>query len=290
MNTTSVVTREAIIQAIQQIARTERVEILSKSLFRSKSGISDRQVFRFFDSWQEVCKAAGLKPNLQNIRIEDGALFEEMRRVFLVCGNICTRRKFHKLSQYSVDAYRRFGKWRDVLLKFQDWLEQAKAEFPLVEQLRLATQTGVGGKVRLSSEPSQDQHVHWRSVGGTTYGSFLNFRGLQHAPINEQGVVFLFGMICFELGFMVEAVRTGYPDCEAKRRVHNSRDEWERVKIEFEYRSREFKVHGHDPKECDVIVCWEHNWPECPLEVVELKLEISKLNDKANSKVMSKVG
>jgi hypothetical protein len=27
----------------------------------------------------------------------------------------------------------------------------------------------------------------------------------------------------------------------------------------------------HDPKGCDLIVCWEHNWPECPLEVLELR-------------------
>jgi hypothetical protein len=27
----------------------------------------------------------------------------------------------------------------------------------------------------------------------------------------------------------------------------------------------------HDLKGCDMIVCWEHNWPECPLEVLELK-------------------
>ena len=52
---------------------------------------------------------------------------------------------------------------------------------------------------------------------GPTYGASLNFRGLQHAPINEQGVVFLFGMVCHELGFVVESVRTGSPDCEAKR-------------------------------------------------------------------------
>src|SRR5205085_684390 len=36
------------------------------------------------------------------------------------------------------------------------------------------------------------------------YGDFINFRGLQHAPVNEQGVVFLFGMICRELGYVVE--------------------------------------------------------------------------------------
>jgi hypothetical protein len=27
----------------------------------------------------------------------------------------------------------------------------------------------------------------------------------------------------------------------------------------------------HEVKDCDVIVCWVHNWPECPLEVVALR-------------------
>jgi len=26
-----------------------------------------------------------------------------------------------------------------------------------------------------------------------------------------------------------------------------------------------------------LIVCWEHNWPECPLPVLELKKELGKL-------------
>jgi hypothetical protein len=43
------------------------------------------------------------------------------------------------------------------------------------------------------------------------------------------------------------------------------------VRIEFEFQSKSFAWHGHDPNECDLIVCWENNWPECPLEVVELK-------------------
>ena len=33
--------------------------------------------------------------------------------------------------------------------------------------------------------------------------------------------------------------------------------------------------HFHDPEGCDLIVCWEHNWAESPLEVVELKRAIS---------------
>jgi len=77
-------------------------------------------------------------------------------------------------------------------------------------------------------------------MGCRQYGGFLNFRGLQHAPINEQGVVFLFGVIARELGYVVESVATGFPDCEAKRQVSKSRDTWERVRIEFEFRSRNF--------------------------------------------------
>ena len=46
---------------------------------------------------------------------------------------------------------------------------------------------------------------------------------------------------------------------------------WQLVPIEFEYESRNFLQHLHDPNGCDLIVCWEHNWPECPLEVVELR-------------------
>ena len=33
--------------------------------------------------------------------------------------------------------------------------------------------------------------------------------------------------------------------------------------------------HFHNPEECDLIVCWEHNWTESPLEVVELRKVIS---------------
>ena len=27
----------------------------------------------------------------------------------------------------------------------------------------------------------------------------------------------------------------------------------------------------HSLDDADLIVCWTHNWPECPLEVLELK-------------------
>ena len=94
---------------------------------------------------------------------------------------------------------------------------------------------------------------------------------MTNAPVNEMGVVLLFGMMAVELGFQVEWVQGRfYPDCQAKREVAPGK--WQHVRIEFEYESKNFLLHGHDPKRCDVIVCWRHNWKECPeeIEVIEL--------------------
>jgi hypothetical protein len=44
----------------------------------------------------------------------------------------------------------------------------------------------------------------------------------------------------------------------------NSR-EWTRIGVEFVALESLIDVNG-----CDMIICWKHNWPECPLEVVEL--------------------
>jgi len=86
----------------------------------------------------------------------------------------------------------------------------------------------------------------------TVVGELINFRGMVWAPVNEQGVVFLFGKIAHELGMYVEVVRPGYPDCIAKRYIGKGR--WEEVRVEFEFKSSGFSAHGHDPTECDVLV------------------------------------
>jgi hypothetical protein len=135
--------------------------------------------------------------------------------------------------KYSSDTYKkRFGRWHDVLLAFRQWLEHNKANFSFMDNLPLDSsihvRTDEGSIVQAAPGTQQ-----WQSLGGSTYGSFLNFRGLQHAPLNEQGVVFLFGMVCNELGFVVEIIQSGYPDCEAKRCIDKKRDKWEKVKIEF---------------------------------------------------------
>lgn len=107
-------------------------------------------------------------------------------------------------------------------------------------------------------------------------GDLINFRGLVYSPINENGVIFLFGRVTEDLNMYIEEIKPGFPDCVARRFVGKG---WERISIEFEYRSSNFRDHKHDPKECDVLVCWENDWVECPIEVIELKKEIKDLEN-----------
>jgi hypothetical protein len=107
------------------------------------------------------------------------------------------------------------------------------------------------------------------------YGELIQFRGMQHAPVNELGVVFLFGMIAHELNFRVESVQAGFPDCDAKYKRPDGT--FERVAIEFEFKSSSFQQHNHDPEKCDLIVCWENDWKNCPLEVIELSTILKEL-------------
>jgi len=102
------------------------------------------------------------------------------------------------------------------------------------------------------------------------YGEPLGLAAMAHAPTNELGVLFLFGIVAADLGFRVERLQAAFPDCEAKREVAPGK--WELVLLELEIYSRNFKSHRHDPRGCHGIVCWKHNWPDCPewLEVIEL--------------------
>jgi Homing endonuclease associated repeat len=99
---------------------------------------------------------------------------------------------------------------------------------------------------------------------------------MTNAPVNELGVMVLFGMVAAALGLQVESVQGKFPDCVAKREVAPGK--WQYLRIEFEYESKNFHLHGHDPKGCDVIVCWRHNWRECPaeIEVIELSRIVGK--------------
>jgi hypothetical protein len=108
-------------------------------------------------------------------------------------------------------------------------------------------------------------------------GAPMPLPAMAYEPVNEMGVMVLFSMMAERLGFVIEAVQSGFPDCEAKIEVEPGR--WQHFRIEFEYESLQFKKHGHDPSQCDLIVCWRHNWKNCPphIQVLELSKLVAQL-------------
>jgi len=127
-------------------------------------------------------------------------------------------------------------------------------------------------QVEIEKYNKETQEIQLR-IQKTIVGDPLNFEGLQYAPINEHGVIFLFGKLHKDLGIIVEAIQTGFPDAKGRKKVKLG---WQEISIEFEYRSSNFQAHRHHADKCDIIVCWIHDWKECPIEVVELKSIVEK--------------
>lgn len=107
-------------------------------------------------------------------------------------------------------------------------------------------------------------------------GDLISFRGLLYAPVTESGVVYLFGKVAEDLNMFIEEMRPDSPDAVARRFTGKG---WERLRVDFEQRSSDFKQSGRDADACDLIVCWEHDWPTCPLEVIELRDRIRELEN-----------
>ncbi len=275
--------RRELVEKAKAIAAKLGTERLTLSQFKQHTGISAMSVHRLFDGWRELCREAGLAPPIENMRVGDDELFGAMRDAFLKLGGIAPQLRFERQFKYSIGIlYGRNWNWPDALAAFRRWAEKHAPDFPYLAALpkqapARAAPPPPAAPPAPAAEPkgAAPAPSAARAAAPRPLGDPVNYGGIAHAPVNEQGVVFAFGVVAERLGFAVEAVTTGFPDCEAKRRVGQGR--WARVRIEFEFQSRAFRDHGHDRKGCDLIVCWEHNWPQCPLEVIELRRAIPEL-------------
>ncbi len=128
-----------------------------------------------------------------------------------------------------------------------------------------------------------------RTEGGRHVGRKIDYPGLTYAPINEDGVIFLFALMNSDentdLGFSMESLAEPFPDALVVDYRAN-RERGVKKYIEFEFLSSNFAKHDHDPAKCDIIVCWEHDWKDCPpnLEVIELRALIKELERDTSGK------
>jgi hypothetical protein len=191
------------------------------------------------------------------------AFFEEMLRVSRLAGGFPSRFVFELLADplAATFARRRYPDWKVAISEFAAWLRARHPRSPLLLLLPGAQQ----GKQAAPSDDRRETRTQ------PFFGAPLKIREMRYAPTNEVGVILLFGILARELGFVIEGLRPGFPDCDAKRLTDPRRDLWAPVRIEFEFRSSGFRLHTPGATRCDLVVCWEHDWRECPVEVMELK-------------------
>ncbi|HKW75126.1 MAG TPA: hypothetical protein VJN64_06345 [Terriglobales bacterium] len=199
-------------------------------------------------------------------------LFVDWAEVTRKLGKIPSLSEYGRHSQFSrLPLIMRFGAWRRVpagLLMFAEKSPVAQGWNDVLEMAKAHVE-GQNSSRNKQGRNSAGTPLPGVIEGRPQYGEPMFQLPMLSVPTSESAVLILFGALAWELGFSILQSQAQFPDCHALRRM--SADRWQLTSIEFELVSRNFQIHRHDPTKCDLIVCWEHNWPGCPLEVLELK-------------------
>ncbi len=263
-----------ILKELRRVAAKLGQTSLSRNDFQAHGRLSRSIVESRFGGWNAAVAAAGLRPlpksgsNKQTLdKTPDGELLKEIVQLTTELGRKPTKDLMTARGRFDPQTYAaRWGSWEkalsaaDEMYGFPDLHVEAPGPSP-----------------QRAVAPVTDRTTPRRRRRRVLYGEPIDFRGLRHAPLDEHGVAFLFGMISRELGFLIESVDSQYPHCRGKRSVDPDGRRWESVSIQFEAGSSSFRERGFSPEECDLIVCWLHDWDDCPIDVLELRSRIGNL-------------
>ena len=265
--------KEECIQEIKRIAHLLGQPHLTTKEFDLHAHFTSYRVVRVFKRWHEALAAAGLKPS-PNFKkdIPLLALAKDFLRVCTELGRIPTliqlTRRSHPVSHTFSGKHGGYDTFKRKAIEYlisENVKMQARVRAILTEELMgLKMDVSKGCVSPIVARP------HYQ-------GRTLNFRAFTYAPTCEPDVVQMFGAVADELGFEIIGNRSAFPDCEARRKENADRDRYKKCLIEYEFSSLDYKKHNHPTVGCDLIVCWLHNWKECPIEVLSLEEEIKKL-------------
>lgn len=96
-------------------------------------------------------------------------------------------------------------------------------------------------------------------------------------PQNEMGVMSLFWSLSSKYGWQLVETSPTFPDAVIQYEGFTWR-------IEYEFTAMNFRLHKHNPDECDLIVCWVNDWFESPLPIIELSNLDESLTDLTKSR------
>ena len=265
--------RAAIVALAEKLKQVPTIAELMKH-----AGIDRPEIRKHFGNYKQALEECNLEVPERGRKVEIDRLFLDWVEVVRALKKIPTVWEYERRSKYSARPLTRCaGSWNMVAERMKLYAEEHGLDGEFRDVMELIELQGGrrGGAAVSSTEVSAEACAERTKDSRPTYGALIAAWGHVYGPTNEGGVISLFGAMAVSLGFLILRIQTEFPDCEALRVAGKDRNR--PVKIEFELESRNFLRHGHDPNGCDIVVCWEHNWPECPLEVIELKKEIARL-------------
>jgi hypothetical protein len=271
-------TKEEILKAIRVCERKLKRNPNKREL-RAMAGISERTIYTQLGCLQKALEAAGLEASGAGFTQEEETLLLDWGKVARKLKRLPSVMEYQRAGRFSgTPFHKRYGSWTRVPEAFQRFVQRARSKGLRREWREVLEMVQREGAVKAEQNSSRKEAGRRARRGGLLcgrpiYGRPLHLPELAHEPTNEMGVMFVFALMARRLGFVVQRLQMGFPDCEALREV--APGQWQRVWIELEFESRNFAKHRHRHDGCDVIVCWKHNWKDCPLEVIELKKAIS---------------
>jgi hypothetical protein len=237
------VKKEEIIAAIRKCAK-ELGRTPSLGELTERAHISTRTIRKLFVNYGMAVRASGMEPPRgAPTPLED--LFKDWAGVVRKLEKVPTMFEYERESAYSSKPLvSRFKGWRQVPQAMLAYAERNNQQGEWSDVLELAKATGEGTWLANSTGMSTSGP---RGTGKIltdrpTFGPPMMPSGMLCGPENENGVLFLFGMVAWQLGFAVKKVQQAFPDVIALRKIDEQT--WQEVKIELSRRAGIFFVTG----------------------------------------------
>ena len=253
-------------------------------------GINLSRVYARFDDWPTLCAEAGLLPSEKPPEISSDRLVADLHAAIMEAGGFKRSATLLRRVPGSPGTYyRRFGDWGGMLRALKIWVATHAPEFPYGRELdrRLANQARRKPRGGVAPASLADQAaLAQRRRAGIGPAARVSRHGLGPGQRDGRGAGLRHGRRRYRLRgrsgrHCLPGLFRAAPVADEPGGALGADARWEPVRVEFEYRSRNFFYHGHEVDECDVIICWQHDWPDCPLEVLALEDVVASLMEKA---------
>lgn len=191
--------RDEIIREIHRVAWAIEPVPLTKKAFIQEGRIPWSRVRYYFSTWNEAVRAAGLQPNPKGLPVsgyqslDESELLEAIGDLWRATGRRPTESLMNAEGKFSVKPYRtRWGSWRKAvdayIRQYGVPVTNSSAE-PSPATRHRSNPNLPASPIIVAPTPTPKAVVNRRRI---LYGEPIDFRGLRYAPINEQGVVYLF--------------------------------------------------------------------------------------------------